>query len=209
METVYIVGRCGNQPFKIAADGVSAEHAKVIVRDGQWFIEDLNSRNGVFIRNEKGEFVRVYKKKIDEDTIIRLGQGGHHSYTFMAHRLCAAENDCSYEFMMLKKKLAELSEEEIRLDTISSRNGWIAKCSGVGMVFICILLGKFIHIDSNLRYILIAFAPILIGLAFRNDSLKLKEIKARRKCFIVCPKCGKPLSDFEVENMQCNSCKAK
>lgn len=206
---VYIVGRCGNQPFKITADSVSAEHAKITVKNGQWFLEDLNSKNGVFVRNENGEFVQVYRKQIDEDTVVRLGQGGHHSYTFMAHRLCAEENDFSYEFIMLKKKLANLSEAESKQERVNYRNAWIAKCSGVGMVIICIFLGQFININSNLRYMLIAFAPILVGFCFHKDSVKLKTIKMRKRNLIVCPKCGKPLSDFEVENMQCNSCKAK
>lgn len=209
METIYIVGRCGNQPFKITADGVSAEHAKITIRDGLWFIEDLNSKNGVFIRNAEGEFVRVYKKQIDKDTVIRLGQGGHHSCTFMANRLCAEENDFSYEFMMLKKIRKELAAEEARQEQINHRNGWIAKCSGLVVVFVCMFLGKYIDIDSNLKYLLIAFAPILTGLFFRKDSVKLKTIKARKKNLIVCPKCGKPLSGYEVDNMQCSSCKAK
>lgn len=209
MEKIYIVGRGGNQPFKITADGVSTEHAKVTIRDGLWFIEDLNSKNGVFIQNSDGDFVRVYKKQINENTVIRLGQGGHHSYTFMAHRLCTEENDYSYEFMMLKKKQADLMEKEARQERINYRNGWISKCSGIIVVFIGIFLGKFVKIDANLRYMLIAFAPIITGLFFKNDSAKLKAIKESRKILIVCPKCGKPLSEYEVNNMQCSSCKAK
>ena len=69
MASTFIIGRSGNQPFKITADSVSNEHARVTIDDnGVWTLEDLDSPNGTYIRNASGEFNQVYKKIISEDT---------------------------------------------------------------------------------------------------------------------------------------------
>ena len=51
-----LLGTEGNQPFKITQQGVSRQHARITIGDdGIWTLEDLNSTNGTFIRNEEGE----------------------------------------------------------------------------------------------------------------------------------------------------------
>lgn len=212
MAHTFIIGRGGNQPFKITADSVSTEHARVTIDDnGVWTIEDLDSANGTYIRNTDGEFNQVFKKTIDEDTIIRLGRGGHHGHVFTAHQLVSTPGDYSYEFRQLKKALVHQSELEAKLQAKAERNGWISKCAGMGAVALCALLGSIdgISIDPNTRYVLIASAPILVGLLFRNDNNALKQLRQKRQKLIVCPKCGRPLSEFDVENMICPACKAR
>ena len=42
MEQIYVIGRTGNQPFKIASESVHGEHAKItITEQGKWILEDL------------------------------------------------------------------------------------------------------------------------------------------------------------------------
>lgn len=211
MAQIFTIGKKGNQPFKITADGVSGEHARITIDNGQWYIEDLDSTNGTFLKDSNGEFVRIYKKQIFENSIIRLAKGGHHSHTFTAHRLLAPENDYSYEFLELRKTMARQLEEEKKQEQINTRNGWIAKCAGVAAILLCTLIGAIpgVTVDPNIRYVVIAFAPIIVGLLFRNDAARLKAVKNRRRNLIVCPKCGRPISDFDVDNMQCSVCKAK
>lgn len=49
-----IVGKQGTQKFPIKNAGVSRQHARIIINDrGQWVLEDLNSTNGTFVRDEK------------------------------------------------------------------------------------------------------------------------------------------------------------
>lgn len=212
MAQTFTIGRGGNQPFKINADSVSTEHARITIEDnGMWILEDLDSANGTYIRNADGEFNQVFKKTITEDTVIRLGRGGHHGYTFTAHQLIATPGDYSYEFRRLKKALDRQNKQESHLQAVAERNGWISRCAGMGAVGLCALLGSIdgINIDPNARYVLIASAPILVGLLFRNDVNALKQLRQKRQKLIVCPKCGRPLSEFDVENMICPACKAR
>lgn len=206
---IVTIGRSGNQPFTINSDSVSYQHARIIIRDDCWELEDLGSTNGTFIRDNEGNFLKVYKKRISEDTIIRLGKGGHHSFTFMAHRVIAKEHDYSYEFQKLRSLLHKQIQKELQIEQKANRNNWIAKCSGIGAIALCSIVGMFVPLDSSVRYLAIAFAPILIGLLFKNDSEKLKNLRNIRKLIQVCPNCGRPLSDFDIENMQCPICKAK
>ena len=49
----FILGTEGNQPFEIKQKGVSHQHARVTIGDnGVWTLEDLNSTNGTFVRDE-------------------------------------------------------------------------------------------------------------------------------------------------------------
>ena len=212
MASTFIIGRSGNQPFKITAESVSNEHTSVTIdNNGVWTLEDLDSPNGTYIRNASGEFNQVYKKIISEDTVIRLGRGGHHGCIFTGHQLISTPGDYSYEFRNLKKALARQQADEAMMQAKSERNGWISKCSGMAAIAICALLGSIdgINIDPNTRYILIASAPIIVGLLFRNDKAAMAQLRQKRQKLIVCPKCGRPLSEFDVENMICPSCKAR
>ncbi|MDR0895741.1 MAG: FHA domain-containing protein [Prevotellaceae bacterium] len=207
----FILGRKGTQPFKIdaACEGVSEKHAKLTIEGEVWTIEDLDSTNGTYIRDQSGEFRLISKKKISENSIIRLGRGGYRSYTLMAHRVMAKEGDYSYEFDVLRKMYSSQAEQEAKQEKVNTRNGWIAKCSGVVAILLCSFVGLFVTIGSGIRYFAIAFAPIIVGLLFRNDNAKLKKMRERRRNFLVCPKCKRPLSDFDIDNLQCSACKAK
>lgn len=51
----YIVGRDPTCDIVIVDPYVSRVHAKIFYRDGKWYVEDLGSRNGTYV---KGEDVR-------------------------------------------------------------------------------------------------------------------------------------------------------
>lgn len=210
----YIIGRNGNQPFKITSESVHGEHARItITEQGGWILEDLKggNSNGTYIQGEDGEFHKVYRVNITPDTVIRLANGGHRSYTFMAHRVLAVENDFSYEFKILRKMYKKQLAQEKKQEALNVRNGWIAKCSTLVPYLFCPVVETCmeVKIDVNIRYALIMVSPIIAGLFFRNDNAKLKKIKERRLKIFVCPKCGRPLSEFDINNMQCSICKAE
>lgn len=214
MSEEYIIGRHSSSPLKIPADknAVSNQHLKIIVSpNGTWTLEDLNSSNGTYIRDDKGEFHRVYKKQIHESDIIRLGNGGANSYTFTAKRVVAPDESYQYEFRKLKNLLAHYKEEEQKREKKMEINGWISKLAGVAIVGICAILGAVsgINIDPNTRYLLIAFAPIVVGLFFSGDKAAMKTLKSQKAKIMLCPHCGKPISEFDVEQGQCSRCKAK
>lgn len=156
-------------------------------------------------------FNRVYSKQILESDIIRLGNGGANSYTFTAHRVLNPDESYAYEFKQLKKLVRLQKEKEEKKEKKIELNGWISKLSGLAVIGLCAIAGSFegVNIDPNIRYILIACAPVVVGLLFKGDAKSLKILRKKREKLLVCPKCGRPVSEFDIEQGQCSRCKAK
>lgn len=214
MPTTYILGRSAESPIKVAPDknAVSSRHAQVTISDdGIWTLEDLRSANGTYVRDANGTFQRVYKKQITETDVIRLGAGGIASVIFTARRVVEPEASYAFEFRQLKSLKKRQAEEESEMEKRIERNGWISKCAGLGAIGICAILGSFegVNIDPNIRYVLIAIAPVIAGLCFAGDTKALKALRARRSKILVCPRCQRPLSEYDIEQGACSSCKAR
>lgn len=65
-----ILGREDNVDITIPASAVSRRHARLILEDGQYFIEDLGSSNGTFINGES----LTKRRPLNSGDRIRLGQ---------------------------------------------------------------------------------------------------------------------------------------
>lgn len=69
-----LIGKEGNQPFKIADPYVSKKHAKLsLLPDGSYVLEDLNSMGGTYLLGEKGDVRQIIKCTVKPGTKIRLG----------------------------------------------------------------------------------------------------------------------------------------
>lgn len=219
MTQEYIIGRSAESPVKVPTEkiGVSGSHVKITVSEnGTWELEDLNSTNGTFIKDDNGNFQRVFKKVINENSIIRLGQEGHDSFVFTAHRAIASDQSFAYEFKQLKKQLKSIIEEEASLEHKNRRNMKIVKVASPIALGLCVLAQYCIpglkdKADLNLWISRIAMgaAPILVGTVFGIDTQAVKALKQKRTKVLRCPQCGYPISEFDIQNMQCSRCKAK
>ncbi len=67
----YILGRYPTNDIVLPDPYISRRHARIFFRDGEWYIEDLNSTNGTIVDNEdiKGKG----PKKINNNTEIVVG----------------------------------------------------------------------------------------------------------------------------------------
>ncbi len=215
----YIVGRAPSSVIAVPADknGVSGEHVRISISDsGKWEVEDLGSANGTFFKDENGVYQRVYKKVIDENTMLRLGQEGHNSFIFMAHRVVAPDSSYNYEFKQLRKILKKQIEEEDALETRNARNMQIVKLAAPIALVFCVVAQFTIpglKDDANLNLWIsrgaMAIAPVVIGMFFGIDTRKVKALKQKRLRMLTCPKCGYPISETDVHQMACSRCKAK
>jgi hypothetical protein len=52
-ETQITIGRAEDSTLVITDDFASARHARLVPRDGQWFVEDLGSTNGTYLDRGK------------------------------------------------------------------------------------------------------------------------------------------------------------
>ena len=64
------VGRAGDNDFQLGDDFASSRHARLFRRGSDWFVEDLDSRNGTFVNG-----VRIDQpERVTVGTDIKMGR---------------------------------------------------------------------------------------------------------------------------------------
>lgn len=90
---VITIGRNVKNDIQIDNLSVSKQHARIVKRQGKYFIEDMKSTNGTYL-NEK----KIAKKKLANNDVITIGK----------HTLLA----------ILEKKPVESSQQDMINDTM-------------------------------------------------------------------------------------------
>ena len=62
------IGRLGRNEIPIDDDGASRRHARVARQDGDYFVIDLNSKNGVTVNGKK-----IHKARLEHDDEVGVG----------------------------------------------------------------------------------------------------------------------------------------
>ena len=207
MET-FIIGTQGNQPFKIGSQMVSREHARITIDDnGHWKLEDLNSLNGTFIRNEQGELVRVGTIAITPDTYICLGPDNALGCKFYACRLTAEADNYSHEFNLLQRFCKEYSDKVAAVERTSN-----IVTKAIGFVSLLLLLGSFLIQDQsvNIRLLRVGTALSTCSSLLYSPRKTIKKLHTKYTELFSCPNpnCNSKLSQKEIEDCQCSRCKA-
>jgi len=67
-----LVGRRESCDIVLRFSNVSAHHCRLFVSGGYWYVEDLNSRNGVKVNG-----IRVKEKRLDPGDILSIAKHGY------------------------------------------------------------------------------------------------------------------------------------
>ncbi|MEO8901646.1 MAG: GGDEF domain-containing protein [Polyangiaceae bacterium] len=67
-QTPYTIGRQATNRLPIDDDSISRMHARFVCEDGEYYVEDLGSRNGTFIQGK-----RITRSVIKDDDWVQLG----------------------------------------------------------------------------------------------------------------------------------------
>ena len=65
-----VMGRSQDCDFVLGDDFASARHARLFRRGSDWFVEDLDSRNGTFVAGTRID----QPERVDTGTSIRVGR---------------------------------------------------------------------------------------------------------------------------------------
>ena len=186
-----LLGRQGNQPFKIDdnADGVSRQHAQVTITDNdEWYLEDLGSSNGTYIRDENtGEMILVKgKRRITPMTFIFLGPDNSKGCCFFAKQ-ADRYGDFTVERQYLVSKDEELTAKKKQIEKLNSNLTLIKTI----LPFIIFGLSLVLVPGAGTLQMLIrmgasAIPSALIQILY-NPKVKENEIKDLREKFSHCP----------------------
>lgn len=209
-----IIGTRGEQPFKITAEGVSGQHASItIFDDGKWILKDLNSTNGTFIRNENAQYEQIDEKRIDEMTVIRLGNDSTiNSYVFTAFQVLKEDqDDYSFEFKHLMKQWDVLMEKKEFLEKRIVQLSFAPVLISLGLIGGSCFIPRDLPVmeQMNIMRVIMILPSIVSPIINSYGKKRLKWLTEEIKNTFVCPNpnCGLPLSEAEIKRGQCLKCK--
>ena len=74
-----LIGRQPSTGIALGDQRASREHARIFLRHGNWFLEDLGSRNGVFIASGgTSKWEKISKKQLSDSDVIQIGSTRMH-----------------------------------------------------------------------------------------------------------------------------------
>lgn len=200
MTKEYIIGREGNQNFKIDDEkfsAVSRRHARLTVNEttGEWRLRDEESTNGTYIVDDRGQLTPVIGEvRITPTTRISLGGARYNALTIVAHAVVDGGKSFGADFDELERRLADLKQ---RIEKKKNSMKW--RRIGLSLLPIACLLIPGLGMEA--RFIGVSAASLLNAvMASMDDTSSLTEERQRT---IVCPKCGRTLADKDVERHSC------
>ena len=215
---IYNIGRKGDQNFSLEKkEKVNDIHARLVIGDeGVWTLEDLGSLNGTFIITEDGEQVEVRKKRITEFTRIILADTSVMGASFFAHHLVEQDpDDYRKEFRHLVRQYEIISHQKAELEErIKQRRMFMSILPAVTASFLGVSARLLFGNSSNIVYIIIGTMSGVTALLnmlitwYNNRDKSLKVFSMRMQNLLVCPRCGFPLSEYNLQAQQCPVCKA-
>lgn len=200
MKKEYIIGREGNQNFEIddtKYNAVSRKHARLTVDEaaGEWLLCDNNSANGTFIIDSKGALVQITDEvRITPTTRICLGGKRYNALTIVAHAVVDGGKTFGPDFDELESKLMDF---KARVEK-KRKMMWFRRIA-LSLLPVVFLLIPGIDMMGRIVGVTVAsvFNAVLSGFDNQNS---MNEERSRT---IVCPKCGRALTDKDVERHCC------
>lgn len=212
----FILGRGGDQPFPIseARTRVSSKHARLTVTDeGKWLLEDLDSTNGTYIIDKDGELCKIKNVEIGEFTRIILADQTRMGYTFLAHHVLEADpKDYRKEFRYLLDVHAKALKEKAEIDQKVQKKSYLKYLPSAISALLGLLVTACLPSDIKpYSFSITAGITTVLTIVVNNVSSKNNELKHFNSYYskiLLCPSCGKPLTEIEFKNQMCGACKA-
>ena len=196
-----IIGKQGNQPFKLTESSISRQHALFHIDEatGKMTLKDSNSTNGTWILARDGKFKRlVGDAPVGLNTLVRLGA----STTFRIKDLLvktsakpASSEEKPVDISKLRMVYECYNQNKMSLESKTSNiMMWRMASLSLGGIFAVILslvLPKEVVGNETISAIIKVFGSILaIGISWLIVDMKKDQNERYFKKNYCCPKCG-------------------
>ena len=220
-----VVGQQGTQNFPVTNKFASRTHCRITydAANRMFTVEDLDSANGTYIIDdnrgfENVKFYRVTKVTVPHGTWLNLGgtEVGQGQRVLVDRVLMDDGNDYSPEFRLYTRKLAEYHAEEEALEqrakTAQRKFTFLKLGMSVLFMGLIVILQSVVPWLNRPGVTMFASMGAMTFCSFFNwDGAKkaAKALKKNSQLYFLCPKCGKPLSEFSINQQACINCKAQ
>ncbi len=196
-----IIGKQGNQPFKLTESSISRQHALFHLDEatGKMTLKDSNSTNGTWILAKDGKFKRLLgEAPVGLNTLVRLGA----TETFRIKDLLVKISDKPVDISKLRIVYECYNQNKMNLESKTSNiMMWrMASLSlgGIFAVMISLILPKEVAGNETISAIIKISGSILaIGISWFVVDMKSKGLIQKKdqneryfKKNYCCPKCG-------------------
>lgn len=203
-----IIGKLGNQPFKITEPSVSRYHAELEVNEltGKMILRDTDSANGTYIIDNSGHLKRIKEAVVGKETIVRVGA----TVKFKIKDLLGTTTevvpakkeeevvDISHLKRVYDNYTRNKMDIEAQLGNIMMLRLAALSISGVIMALLSIILPEDMLGDNVTTTLIKALVTLLtMGISWVAVDIKNKGLIRRRygneeyyKKKYCCPKCG-------------------
>ena len=196
-----IIGKQGNQPFKLTESSISRQHALFHLDEatGKMTLKDSNSTNGTWIFAKDGKFKRLLgEAPVGLNTLVRLGA----TETFRIKDLLVKISDKPVDISKLRIVYECYNQNKMNLESKTSNiMMWrMASLSlgGIFAVMISLILPKEVAGNETISAIIKISGSILaIGISWFVVDMKSKGLIQKKdqneryfKKNYCCPKCG-------------------
>lgn len=221
-----LIGKQGQQPFKLTESSISREHAILHIDEatGRMTLIDKNSTNGTWILANDGTFKRLTKEvTVAPDTLVRLGA----QYTFRIKEVLKAPEQPAVDISRLGHIYENYSKTKLKLEAKTSNvMMWRMASLSLGSILalaISVFLPEDMGGDPTISIVVkIVCSVLALGLSWMIVDMMNKSLIRQKdqnetsfKKNYCCPKCGYHFGTTVYQNLlasgRCpnNNCKCK
>ena len=141
--------------------------------------------------------------------MVRLGDESSNGYAFMAHHVVEDDpENYAYEFARLAEWRDRFKKERERCMASQRYCGLVLIL--ISVVAFAVSNMPFLSEQPRLQLMVMRIGMLLppVYIFFASGKNKMQRIYDRQQRVHVCPRCGRPLTDYEITKQMCMTCKA-
>jgi phosphoserine phosphatase RsbU/P len=169
----FLIGRQSDNQLVLRDNRASRVHARIILEDGYWYVEDLNSRHGVFVNGQ-----RVGKQRLTTSDRIEFGFADSYKLIF------------SLEADELERLLGQISAPTLPA---------VAGAGGLGKLRALVEVARALQTSLSVEDVLASVVDAALAITATERGFLLLHVKGDLRVSVARDRRGVPLHDTDLQ----------